>query len=70
MLNKADRACVQFLRASTSVRLIAENDSGDRVTISLNKRQQGGVLRDIALALQKYLNEQSVINERNGRAHT
>ena len=42
MLNKADRACVQFLRASTSVRLIAENDSGDRVTISLNKRQQGG----------------------------
>lgn len=70
MLNKADRACVQFLRASTSMRLIAENDSGDRVTISLNKRQQGGVLRDIALALQKYLNEQSVINERNGRAHT
>ena len=52
------------------MRLIAENDNGDRVTISLNKRQQGGVLRDIALALQKYLNEQSVINERNGRAHT
>lgn len=42
MLNAADRAAVQFLRSSDNVRLIAENDRGDRVIITLKKGKRGG----------------------------
>ena len=70
MLNAADRAAVQFLRSSDNVKLIAENDRGDRVIITLKKDKQGGAIRDISLAIQKYLNEQSMINERYGKPRT